>query len=202
MTTTSTTSPTRDRLVEAAQTLLWERSYQASSVDEICSRAGAKKGSFYHFFGSKTELAIAAVEANWEATKAGVFEPIFSSNPAGIAQLQRLVDAVDEVQRQTRKRTGAYLGCPFGSLGQEMAHQDESLRVVLDRVFNEHCDYIERAVKAAAKLGEIRTDDVRHKAEEIFALFEGALLVAKVSNDPDRFRRLISGLFPRPRDKG
>lgn len=196
MAATSRTSPTRDRLVEAAQALLWERSYQASSVDEICSRAGAKKGSFYHFFDSKSELAIAAVQANWEATKAAVFEPLFSGGPAGMAQLQRLVEVVDQVQRQTRDRTGAYLGCPFGSLGQEMAHQDESLRVVLDRVFEEHCDYIQRAVEAAVERGEIQTADPRHKAEEIFALFEGALLVAKVSNDPDRFRRLTSSLFP------
>jgi len=200
MTATATASPTRDRLVEAAQQLLWERSYQAASVDDICTRAGAKKGSFYHFFGSKTELAIAAVEGSWAATKAGVFDPIFASGPAGLGQLQRLVEVVDQLQRQTRERTGAYLGCPFGSLGQEMGHQDESLRVVLDRVFDEHCDYIERAIRGAVERGEIRVADARQRAEEVFALFEGALLIAKVANDPDRVRRLTSSLFAAQRE--
>ncbi len=188
---TEPTSPlTRTRLVQAAKELLWARSFQGTSVDEICSRAGAGKGSLYHFFPSKIDLAIAAIEASWADAKAGTFEPVFSSEPGGLEQLRRLLDAVDRLQLQASRKSGACLGCPFGGLGQEMAHQDERLRATLVRIFDAHCDYLERAIAAAVERGEIPPCDTRRKAEAVFALFEGALLIAKVANDPARFRDL------------
>ena len=54
-------SNTRERLTDAAMDLIWENSYAATSVDAICDRAGVKKGSFYYFFKSKSELAVAAL---------------------------------------------------------------------------------------------------------------------------------------------
>ena len=54
----------KERLTEAAMDLIWENSYGATSVDAICERAGAKKGSFYYFFKSKSELAAAALRAD------------------------------------------------------------------------------------------------------------------------------------------
>ena len=54
----------KEHLTDAAMDLIWENSYGATSVDAICERAGAKKGSFYYFFKSKSELAAAALEAD------------------------------------------------------------------------------------------------------------------------------------------
>jgi TetR/AcrR family transcriptional repressor of nem operon len=48
------TSDAKERLIEAMIELIWTGSYGSTSVDQICERAGVKKGSFYHFFESKT----------------------------------------------------------------------------------------------------------------------------------------------------
>lgn len=58
-------SDAKDRLMQAAMDLIWTNSYGATSVDAICQKAGARKGSFYHFFASKSELAVKALEADW-----------------------------------------------------------------------------------------------------------------------------------------
>ena len=50
---------TKQRLLDTAIELIWEQSYGAVSVDHICERAGAQKGSFYHFFQSKSTGKIA-----------------------------------------------------------------------------------------------------------------------------------------------
>src|SRR5438445_9410781 len=63
-------SDMKDRLMEAAMELMWQNSYGAASVDAICERAAAKKGSFYYFFKSKSELAAAALEADWQKKRA------------------------------------------------------------------------------------------------------------------------------------
>ena len=56
----------KHRLIEAAAQVLHQRSYGSVGVDELCARAGVRKGSFYHFFESKRDLTLAAIEANWD----------------------------------------------------------------------------------------------------------------------------------------
>lgn len=181
---------TRTRLLAAASDLIWSGSFHAVGVDEICRRADVRKGSFYHFFPSKTELAAAALEASWEQVRDGVFDPLFAEGEPGLSRLVELIGAVDRFQRGEHEARGVYLGCPFGSVGQEMAHQDERLQAVVDAVFEGHVDYFERALAEAVERGEARPGDLRNRARSLFALFEGALLVAKVGNRPERFTEL------------
>ena len=67
----------KERLTEAALDLIWHNSYGATSVDAICERAGAAKGSFYYFFKSKSELAAAALEADWRKRKVDMDQDFF-----------------------------------------------------------------------------------------------------------------------------
>ena len=60
---------TKDRLIESAAHVLHQRSYGSVGVDELCERAGVRKGSFYHFFESKRDLAL-VVSASARATAA------------------------------------------------------------------------------------------------------------------------------------
>ena len=54
-------------MINAISELIWVGSYGSTSVDDICEKAAVKKGSFYYFFESKADLAIAAIEADFGA---------------------------------------------------------------------------------------------------------------------------------------
>lgn len=149
-----------------------------------------KKGSFYHFFPSKTDLAIAAVERSWTQINEQIFKPVFRSDAGGLEQLQALVDKIHAFQMQTADEKGEYLGCPFGNLGQEMARQDERLRQTLDKIFHDHYDHIEGALNKAKQAGDIPPGNNRQRAQRIFAMLEGTMLLSKVSNDPEIFRNV------------
>lgn len=179
--------PTRLRLLDAAAELLWLRSFHASSTDDICARARVRKGSFYHYFPSKTDLAAAAILAAWARVRADVFEAVLRGSGSGLQKLARLTAAVDRLQREHHHREHVYLGCPFGALGQEMAHQDPRIQAAVDQVFEEHCDLFQRALEQALSEGAIRAGHLRERARAVLALMEGALLVAKVANAPSRF---------------
>ena len=186
---------TRDRLLQAAANLMWERGFQAASVDELCQRAEAKKGSFYHFFPSKTDLAVAAIEMFWAQAKEAFFEPIFKKSGSGLSQLQAMVEKVHEFQLSIAVEKGSFLGCPFGNLGQEMARQDERIRKTLQKIFDAHCGYIEAALIRAMQAGEIPAGDNRQRAKSIFAILQGAQLLAKVANDSKIFRSVIPAIM-------
>src|SRR3954462_10804246 len=112
-------SDMKERLLDAAMDLIWHNSYGTTSVDAICERAGAKKGSFYYFFKSKSELAAAALEADWNKKKAEM-DSIFSPTVPPLERLDRYFDFVYHNLSRMRKRCGgAILGCPYVSLGSE-----------------------------------------------------------------------------------
>ena len=58
--------PSRQKFIQAAIALVREQGYAATSVDDICTRAGIGKGSFFHHFKSKEELLLASIE-HWNA---------------------------------------------------------------------------------------------------------------------------------------
>src|SRR4249920_2685120 len=71
-------STAKERLTDAALRMIWGNSYGATSVDAICEQAGVKKGSFYYFFKSKSDLAAAALDADWKRHQVqldGIFSP-------------------------------------------------------------------------------------------------------------------------------
>ena len=86
-------SDMKDRLMQAAMDLMWQNNYAAASVDAICERAGAKKGSFYHFFKSKSQLAAAALEADWNKKQAEM-DRIFSPTVPPLERLDRYFEFV------------------------------------------------------------------------------------------------------------
>jgi TetR/AcrR family transcriptional repressor of nem operon len=178
---------TRVRLINAAARLLWERSYVAAGVDDLCRHAGARKGSFYHFFASKTALAVEAIEAQWTFVRHSAFDPAAAGPEGGLDRLRVLTTRLDAIQREAQTRTLAILGSPFGHLGQEMAHQEEALRRAVQAIFDAQCLYLEQWLTEAVELGQLPAGETAARARRVLALIEGALLLAKVADAPDLF---------------
>jgi TetR/AcrR family transcriptional repressor of nem operon len=75
------TSDSRQRLMDAAYELIWSYSYGSVTIEAICDHARVKKGSFYYFFDSKSDLAVAALNAWWEERKKVAGEMFRPENP-------------------------------------------------------------------------------------------------------------------------
>jgi len=181
---------TRDRLVEAAIELIYGRSFGAVGVQEICERADVQKGSFYHFFRSKRELAVAAVEELGRKLREEVFDPAFREDIPPLQRIGRFFERSAEFQCARAKMAGHVLGCPFGNLALEMSTQDEMLRARLESQFGAVERRSEDALEAARADGSAPDIDPPSAARAVFAYMEGALLMAKTRNDPDTVRAL------------
>ena len=75
-------SDAKARLMDAVSELIWSGSYGSTTIDHICEKAGVKKGSFYYFFKSKSELAAEALEAWLAATQAELGLDFFADGSA------------------------------------------------------------------------------------------------------------------------
>src|SRR5256885_10380615 len=133
-------SDMKTRLMDAAMDLIWENSYGTTSVDAICERAGAKKGSFYYFFKSKSELAAAALEADWNKKRAEM-DSIFSPTVPPLERFERYFDFVHDRLVKIQEKCGNVLGCPLLSVDGEVSTQDQIERQTVDRIMDRKVNY-------------------------------------------------------------
>ena len=173
----------RERLIASAIQLIHARSYGAVSVDDLCAHAGLHKGSFYHFFPSKRDLLLAALDLQWEQGKQTILEPAFAPDVPPLERIARFFTLFADPHYADPDGTGCMLGCPFGNLAAEMGAQDPLIRAKVQEVFAGICAYIEGALREAVAEGAITGVDVAAGARALFAFGEGIMLLAKAAND-------------------
>jgi TetR/AcrR family transcriptional repressor of nem operon len=185
-------SETKRKLLETAIELIWESSYGAVSVDDICTKAGVNKGSFYYAFKSKSELAVAAYERHWE-TKRPLMDQIFSTQVTPLQRLKTICSAMIQDQTDKQKSFGKVLGCPFCALGSELSTQDEAIRQKVEAMSARFIKYYEALVRDLAAEGLIESEDHQELAHELYFYVIGVMMQAKIENSLKVFDRLHCG---------
>lgn len=176
------TSDAREKLLKVAIDLISRQSYRAVSVDQICEKASVAKGSFYHFFPSKSALACAAFDEQWRE-KQPQLDAIFSSQVPPMERIQKYCDSVYKNQRTMRDSTGFVCGCLFAALGSELSTQNEDIRLKAVERFDRLSRYFESALRDARAEGLIEARDLKATADAMYSMVLGMQLQAKVRND-------------------
>src|ERR1700722_180092 len=161
-------SETKRKLLETAVELIWESSYGSVSVDDICTKAGVNKGSFYYAFKSKSDLAVAAFERHWE-DKRTKLDAIFSPQIPPLERLDQYCQAVIDDQKQKYESFGKMLGCPFCAIGSELGTQDENIRKKAEQIGARMAKYLESLVRDLAAEGLIESRDNAELAQEVLS---------------------------------
>jgi TetR/AcrR family transcriptional regulator, transcriptional repressor for nem operon len=177
----------KERLTDAALDLIWHNSYGATSVDAICERAGAKKGSFYYFFKSKSALTAAALEAEWNKNKKNM-DALFSPTIPPLERFDRYFDYVHDRLAEIQQACGSILGCPLLTIGSEVGTQDEEVRNTVERIWDRKIRYFESAIRDAHAQGLVEAPDPEAKAKMLFACYHGTLTQARIQNDVELIR--------------
>src|SRR5262249_34207199 len=118
------TSSARQRLLNAASDLLWEKSYHSVTVEDFCARASVRKGSLYHFYASKSALTVAALQHFWETIAQPAYGKHFSRANPPLARITCFLDWLQRLQRERHCHVGKVLGWPFFTLGCELGGRE------------------------------------------------------------------------------
>jgi TetR/AcrR family transcriptional repressor of nem operon len=202
--TSQTQHDSKTRLLGAALNVIRAKGYAATTVDDICHGAGLTKGSFFHHFKSKDDLALAAA-AWWGELTEGFFAAApyhHSPDP-----LQRLLGYVDFRGEILQGELADYT-CLLGTLVQETYATHPDIRAACDQGMSTHIALITRDVEAAKQL---YAQDAPWSAESvgyfIQSVLQGAFIFAKAKQGPEivredlaHLRRYLGFIFNQPRN--
>jgi TetR/AcrR family transcriptional repressor of nem operon len=187
-------SDTKQKLLSVAMELIWESSYGSVSVDDICTKAGVNKGSFYYAFKSKSDLAVAAFERHWE-NKQPLLDKICSPLTPPLERLDMYCQFIIKDQKQKYESFGKMLGCPFCSVGSELSTQDEKIRLKAEQMSQRMLKYIDSLIRDLAAAGYIEVKDTTELAQEVGSYITGVLMQAKIENNVKHVERLQHGVM-------
>lgn len=182
---------TRERLVETARLLFWEKGYEATGMAEILKRARANSGSFYHFFKSKEDLLLAVLEKYRRMLHPVVIGPAFSRTEDPIER----VFTVLEGYRQGLLATGCTYGCPIGRLAMEIGTQRRKVHKLVAANFEGWKQAIRSCLDEAAVQGRLPADlDRDQLATFVLTVMEGGVMQSRAARDPKPFDASVAQL--------
>jgi TetR/AcrR family transcriptional repressor of nem operon len=174
---------TKAKLLETANELIWKSSYGSVSVDEICKCSGVNKGSFYYYFASKSELAATVMEEAYQMYEPELVKVLSSPVPA-IKCFENLASFFYEEQQQALQKYGRVCGCPFASLGSEMAGNEELIRKKVDEIFNRQEDVFRKSLQNMSASGSFPGEiDIVTTASDLHVFVIGSMMMARIQND-------------------
>lgn len=183
---------TRELLIRTGVAVLTEKGYSSVGIEEVLRLARVPKGSFYHYFESKSAFgqALIAAYASYFARKLDHWFLDTSTPP-----LQRLHHFIADARKGMQRHDFAR-GCLVGNLGQEMGTLPESFRVQLAQVFADWQARTATCLASAQRAGEIAAQhDCAVLAQFFWIGWEGAVLRAKLERSAEPLDVYAQGFF-------
>ena len=189
----------KTKLLDAAVHVIRAKGYTATRVEDICEAAGLTKGSFFHHFSSKEDLALDAAE-HFSA----MAESLFSSAPYHSLSdpLDRLIGYVDFRKASLQGELPDYT-CLLGAMVQETYDTHPLIRKACDRSISAHAATLVPDIEAAIRKYGVRGDwTAQSLAYYMQAVIQGAFILAKAQHSSevaaaclDHLRRYLKVLF-------
>jgi TetR/AcrR family transcriptional regulator, transcriptional repressor for nem operon len=178
---------TRDRLIESALYLFWERGFAGTSMADLLAHAEVNSGSFYHFFESKEALLRAVLETYLDALRPMIVDPAFTRSREPVAR----IFAILEGYRGRILQTDCKYGCPLGRLALEIDPENRPAHQLIARNF---AGWIGAVRECVGELPLPRSTDRDALATYVLAVMEGGVMLSRSYGSVEPFDCAVSQL--------
>jgi TetR/AcrR family transcriptional regulator, transcriptional repressor for nem operon len=178
---------TRQRLVESARYLFWERGFAGTSMADLLSHAKVNSGSFYHFFDSKEALLRDVLEGYLVALRPMIVEPAYVSTPKPIERIFAILAGY----RERILMTNSQYGCPLGRLALEIDPENRPAHKLIAENFQGWIGAVRECLDAATLPKKTDKDAL---ATYVLAVMEGGVMLSRSYGSVEPFDRTVKAL--------
>ena len=180
---------TRDRLIDSARYLFWERGFAGTSMSDLLAHADVNSGSFYHFFESKEALLRAVLEGYLYALRPMVVDPAFAKTEEPVARIFAILAGYRERILQTECK----YGCPLGRLALEIDPENRPAHKLIAENFQGWIGAIRECVEQI-KHRLPRDTDPEALSTYVLAVMEGGVMLSRSYGSVEPFDRAVKQL--------
>jgi AcrR family transcriptional regulator len=180
---------TRDRLIESARYLFWERGFAGTSMADLLAHAGVNSGSFYHFFESKEALLRVVLEGYIDGLRPMVVNPAFAKTNEPLERIFAILAGYRERILQTECK----YGCPLGRLALEIDPENRPAHKLIAENFQGWIGAV-RECLSDMKNRLPKNIDLDALATYVLAVMEGGVMLSRSYGSVEPFDRVVNQL--------
>jgi TetR/AcrR family transcriptional repressor of nem operon len=178
---------TKQRLLDAALELMQAKGYTATSVDEICERAGLTKGSFFHYFEGKEHLGKLLAERYYTSWQQFSRSAPFRQKKDPLDRVFGHVDLFIEASH-----CSTWKGCLLGTFVQELFETHPQICSVCAACLDDLVGTFQQDLEAAKAVYTPRARwSTESVAKHLLAVAQGAIILVKAKQDPKVFEESL-----------
>ena len=181
--------PTRDRLIDSARYLFWERGYAGTSMADLLDHAKVNSGSFYHFFESKEALLREVLEGYLFALRPMIVDPAFARTDDPVERIFAILAGY----RERILLTDSRYGCPLGRLALEIDPENRPAHALIAKNFQGWIGAVRECVEEL-KPRLPRDTDLDALATYVLAIMEGGVMLSRSYGSVEPFDRTVTQL--------
>ena len=182
---------TKDKILDAAQALVESIGANAMSYQHVSEAVGIRKASIHHHFPKKEDLLDALIDRYGEYFF-GVVDGIIGSRKNGLGKLREYISLFEATLRESERRRA----CPMGMLGAEVRTIGEGPAERLKKFYTRNDQRLSAILEEGLQDGSLRFEGSSvAMAGLVFALLEGAMLVARGRESSEHFRIVTDQLL-------
>ncbi len=180
---------TRDRLIDSARYLFWERGFAGTSMADLLAHADVNSGSFYHFFESKEALLRAVLDGYLQALHPIIVGPAFASTPHPVERIFAILAGY----RERILQTNCQYGCPLGRLALEIDPENRPAHRIIAENFRGWISAVRECVEDLRPRLP-RGTDLDALATFVLVTMEGGVMLSRSYGSVEPFDQAVAQL--------
>jgi TetR/AcrR family transcriptional regulator, transcriptional repressor for nem operon len=188
-------TPTRERILDTAERLVIENGFAATTVDQVIAESRTSKGSFFHHFASKLDLARSLVARYAAADIAHLHDAVTQVQAMTDDPAEQVIAFVRVFEDDADELMNAQSSCLYVSMLTERqlaaAGTSEQILGAITAWRTTLSTMLRAALDQRRRGHELDTDAL---ADHVFVTFEGAFLLCRSTGDNRHMRAQLTVL--------
>lgn len=183
------TLSTKDKLLDSAYIEIYTYGFQGCSVDRILKNAQVPKGSMYHHYKSKKELALAVIKERISPKMLTFFSFKINNEDNEIELLKNKIIEISTVDYLLK------YGCPLNKLVREMFSLDKNFKIALEKTYNQIIKNIEILIDTAIKNNNLEQCNTKTLSLFVYTTVIGNISIGKENTTKETYLSSLQHLF-------